>query len=81
MLQLVHELRNESKTVMSWCSRKKKSIFVTFTLSEGFILGLISMYSILNKVLKYIYFYLSKNSTLYTFGAFFLNSRKASVYP
>ena len=35
VLQLVHELRNESKTVMSWCSRKKKSIFVTFILSEG----------------------------------------------
>ena len=34
-----------------------------------------SMYSILNKVSKYIYFYLSKNITLYTFGAFFKSSK------
>ena len=53
----------------------------------------ISMYSVLNKLSEYIYFYisknitlytfvacLSKNITLYTFVACFLNPRQPSVY-
>ena len=68
-LQLIYESQTKTKTVMSWSSRKKsKGIFVfflPFTLSEGNFffqhLCFISMYSVLNTLSKYTYFYISKN--------------------
>ena len=61
----------KSKTLMSWSSRKKKEdIFCTiyFIRMEDFYdLCFISMYSALNALLEYTYFYLSKNITSCTF--------------
>ena len=56
---------------MSWSSQKKKrAFFVPFILSEGIFfqrLCFISMYNVLNTLSEYIYFYISKNITSYTF--------------
>ena len=38
------------------------------------------MYSVLNTLSEYTYFYISKNITSYTFVACFKNRRKPSVY-
>ena len=60
---------------MSWGSRKKKEgIFVPFILSKGnffkikFFLSFISMYSVLNTLSEYKYFYISKNITSNAFS-------------
>ena len=56
---------------MSWSSRKKKKgIFCTvnFVRKEFFQdLCFISMYSVLNTLSEYTYFYISENITSYTF--------------
>ena len=60
VLQLILESQIKSKTVMSWSlrkKRKKRDFFVLFILSEGNIC-FISMYSVLNKLSEYIYFYI-----------------------
>ena len=62
------------ETVTSWSSRKKKEgIFCTvyFLQMEFFKICFISMYSVLNTLSEYTYFYISKNITLYTFVACF----------
>ena len=63
----------KSKTVINCSSQKKKEyIFVMFTLSEGNFLNICvlpQMYSVLHKLLEYIYFYISKNITSNTFVA------------
>ena len=68
-LQLIQESRIKSKTVMSWKERKKIAFFVIVILSEGNLYDMcfVSTYSVLNKLSKYIYFYISKNITSYTF--------------
>ena len=60
VLQLILESQIKSKTVMSWSlrkKRKKRDFFVLFILSEGNIC-FIPMYSVLNKLSEYIYFYI-----------------------
>ena len=60
VLQLILGSQIKSKTVMSWSlrkKRKKRDFFVLFILSEGNIC-FISMYSVLNKLSEYIYFYI-----------------------
>ena len=56
---------------MSWSSRKKKEGIFLYRLfcPKGIFLYLcfISMYSVLNTLSEYIYFYISKNITSYTF--------------
>ena len=39
------------------------------------------MYSVLNKLLEYIYFYISKNITSNSFGSCFQNRSKPLLYP
>ena len=54
--------------------RKKRAFFVTFILSEGNFfkhLCFMLMYSVLNKLSEYIYSYILKNYTSYTFVACF----------
>ena len=66
VLQLIKEWQIKSKTVMSWSSRKKiRAVFVLFILRKGFFLKLcfIAMYSVLNTLSEYTYFYISKNIT------------------
>ena len=70
--QLIKELRIKSKTVMSWSSRKKKKVF----LREVYF---ISIYIVLDKLSEHIYFYISKNITLYTFCLFLKSSKTFSV--
>ena len=49
-------------------SKEKRAFFVTFILAkETFLLCFISIYSILNILSEYKWFYLSKNITSYTF--------------
>ena len=62
VLQLIQESRIKSETVMSWKKRKKIAFFVITILSEGNLYDMcfISTYSVLNKLSKYIYFYISK---------------------
>ena len=57
-----------------------KGIFLRFMVYL-FMYSIISMYSILNTLLEYTYFYISKNITSYTFVACFQKLRKPSVYP
>ena len=75
VLQLLQELRAKSKAVMSWSSRKKtEGIFcnVYFVRSKFFqYLYFISMYSVMNELSEYIYFYVSGNITSHTFVACF----------
>ena len=56
---------------MIWSSRKKKegNFLYRFFLPKGniFIISFISMYSALNILSEYTYFYISKNITSYTF--------------
>ena len=55
---------------MSWSSWKKGSVFfnVYFVRMKLFYhLRFISMYSVLNQLSEYIYFYISKSITSYTF--------------
>ena len=71
VLQLILESQIKSKTVMSWSlrkKRKKRDFFVLFILSEGNIC-FISMYSVLNKLSEYIYFYIWRNITSFFFVA------------
>ena len=60
---------------MSWNSQKKKEgIFCTaYFVRKNFVehLRFISMYSVLNTLSEYTYFYLSKDITSYTFVAWF----------
>ena len=62
--QLVSEVLIKSEAVMSWSLQKKNSaFFVTFILSKGsftYHLGFIPIYSVLNKLSEYIYFYILK---------------------
>ena len=74
-LVLIQELWIKSKTVMSRSSWKKKEC--SFCNIYFVFLTFISMYSVLNKLLKCICFYISKNVTLYTFFCLFLKSSKA----
>ena len=63
VFQLVEELQIKSKTVMSWSLRKKECIFcnVYFVHKKIFKhLCFILVYSILNKLLEYTYFNISK---------------------
>ena len=48
---------------------KKRAFFVQFILSKGIFFNIcfISMYSVLNTISQYTYFYISKNKTSYTF--------------
>ena len=71
--QLIKELRIKSKTVMSWSSRKKKKMVF---LREVYF---ISIYTVLDKLSEHIYFYISKNITLYTFSLFLKSSTTFSV--
>ena len=67
LLQFIQGLQIKSKTVMSLSSRNKQEwIFcnVYFVRKKSFIMCFISMYSVLNKLQEYIYFYISKNTTL-----------------
>ena len=71
VLQLILGSQIKSKTVMSWSlrkKRKKRDFFVLFILSEGNIC-FISMYSVLNKLSEYIYFYIWRNITSFFFVA------------
>ena len=71
VLQLILESQIKSKAVMSWSlrkKRKKRDFFVLFILSEGNIC-FISMYSVLNKLSEYIYFYIWRNITSFFFVA------------
>ena len=71
VLQLILESQIKSKSVMSWSlrkKRKKRDFFVLFILSEGNIC-FISMYSVLNKLSEYIYFYIWRNITSFFFVA------------
>ena len=71
VLQLILESQIKSKTVMSWSlrkKRKKRDFFVLFILSEGNIC-FIPMYSVLNKLSEYIYFYIWRNITSFFFVA------------
>ena len=57
---------------MSWSSRKKKKgVFCTVYFARRKFFEIfnfsISMYSVLNTLSEYIYFYISKNITSYTF--------------
>ena len=58
---------HKSKVKLWWagaCKRKKRAFFVSFMLSEGIFLSylcFISMYSVLNTLSEYAYFYISKN--------------------
>ena len=69
---------------MSWSSRKKKEgIFCTlYFVQIKFLqhMSFISVYSVLNALPEYTYFYISKNFILYTFDACFENRRKPSMY-
>ena len=83
---LANLYKNHNLKVKLWCvgaRRKKKSgFFVSFNLSKGsFFLTFvfISMYSKLNKLSEYIYFYISKNITSYTFLLVFKLSKASSV--
>ena len=65
----------ELKVKLWWVGareRKMSAVFVTFILPEGnfFNICFISMYSVLNKLSEYIYFYISKDITLYTVTAY-----------
>ena len=71
VLQLILESQIKSKTVMSWSlrkKRKKRDFFVLFILSEGNIC-FVPMYSVLNKLSEYIYFYIWRNITSFFFVA------------
>ena len=70
VLQFIERSQIRSRTVMSWSSRKKKkrAFFVPFIFpKEIFNICFISMYSVLNTLSEYTYFYISKNMTSYTF--------------
>ena len=71
MLQLIEQSQIKSKTVMSWSLQKKEEdIFCTFYfVGTNFFqhLYFISMYSVLNTLSEYTYFYISKKITLCTF--------------
>ena len=71
VLQLIEELKIKSKTVMRWSSTNKKEgicCIVYFVWRKNFKhLCFISMYSVLNTLSKYAYFYTSKNITLNIF--------------
>ena len=71
VLQLIKELQIKSKTVISWSSQKKREgIFsnVYFVRMKFFRhLRFISMYSVLNTLSEYRYFYISKSINPYTF--------------
>ena len=66
VLQLIWESQIKSKTVISWSSWKKKEAFFIIYLVRRH-LCFISTYNVLNTLSKYIYFYISKNITSYTF--------------
>ena len=55
VLRLVQELSIKSKTVINWSLRERKES------------QYMSIYSVLNKISEYIYFYKSENITSYTF--------------
>ena len=58
------------ETVMSWSSRKKKVGICTFILSDEIFfqhICFISMYSVLNTLSDYTFFYILKNITSYNF--------------
>ena len=71
VLQLIQKWQIKSTTVMSWSlPKKKEGIFCTvFFFRRKFFqqLCFISMYSVLNTLSEYTYFYISKNITSYTF--------------
>ena len=65
-------MRTNSKTVMSWSSRKKKvhlfeCLFFLFFIYFFWHLCFISMYSIYDKLSKYICFHIPKSIISYTF--------------
>ena len=61
----------KSKVKLWWVGaseRKKRAFFVAFNLfTVSRLLCFISMYSVLNTLSEYTYFYISKNITSYTF--------------
>ena len=71
--------RNHKLKVKRWCigaREKKRAFFVLFILSKRKFFKIcvfISMYSVLNILPEYTYFYISKNITSYTFVACFQN--------
>ena len=69
-LQLIYESPIKNETVMSWSSQKKKEcIFCSvYFASRKFLNFIITMYSVLNKISEYVYFYESK-----TFTRFFVD--------
>ena len=83
VLHLIKELQIKSKTVMSWSSQEKNDgIFCTvYFFRRNFFkhLCFISMYSVLNTLLEYTYFYIPENISLYTFLLVFKNRRKSSL--
>ena len=82
-LQLIWDSRIENKALMSWSSRKKKEgIFCTaYFIQKKFFshLCFTSVYSVLNKLSEYTYFYISKNIALCTFYLFLKPSKAFSV--
>ena len=80
VVQLIKELQIKSTSVMNWSSRKRKeSIFCTiYFVRRKFFLNLcfISIYSVLNTLSEYTYFYMSK-ILLHTLFCLFLKSSKA----
>ena len=66
---------------MSWSSRKKKKCIFCIKFEESFFnICDLSQNNVLNKLSEYIYFYISKNITSYTFLLAF-KFLKISVYP
>ena len=63
--------------------RKKRAIFVLFILSKGnhfLTYFFISMYSVINTLSEYTYFYVSKNITSYIFCLFLKSPKAFSVF-
>ena len=53
--------------------------FATLILSDEFFLTFVFFFNVLNKLSEYIYFYISKNITLYTFLLLFKIVKSFSV--
>ena len=72
VLQLIEELQIKSKTVISWSSwKKKKGIFCIYHFFFVYrLLCFNSMYSVLNTLSEYTYFYILK--TLHTSSTFLI---------
>ena len=72
VLQLIDKLQIKSKTVISWSSwKKKKGIFCIYHFFFVYrLLCFNSMYSVLNTLSEYTYFYISK--TLHTSSTFLI---------